>query len=77
MDMRTQSDEVIALGAKLVVGVPLIRNNKELAPSGNLYLVKTSGLAGGLASRHNIGSGKDYELRYYSLIELNNLFGEV
>jgi hypothetical protein len=63
---------VLVRNAKLAIYTPLFRNNREFAPSGNLYVTKNNNNPDTTAGRWNLGSfSKDFSLVYFTAEEIS------
>lgn len=61
---------VIQKNAKLIPNTPLITRNKEIAPSGQIYLIRTGENLPAI-TKDSIGPDKEYILRYFTRAELD------
>ena len=73
MDIEDVDGIVYSKNAKLVPGMPIIRQNREFGPDGNIYVYLNTLITTALPSRYNIGPNKDFSLIYFTNKELENV----
>lgn len=70
LTITTSNGTVIQKNAKLLPNEPLITRNRELAPSGQIYLIRTGENLPEI-TKDSIGPDKEYNLIYFTRAELD------
>lgn len=70
LDIQSSDGTYLSKANKLVMNKPLITMNRELGPSGQIYVLPTSDFSTATPTRNNIGIDKEYWLVYYTAEEL-------
>lgn len=72
LTITTFNGTVIQNNIKLIPNAPLITHNKDLAPSGNIFLIRKGDNLPDI-TKDSIGPDKEYVLRYYTKAELDSV----
>ena len=70
IDIEDVEGNVFTKNSKLVPGMPIIRQNIDKGPDGNIYVYKNVSVTTEIPSRYNIGPNKDFSLVYFTNEEL-------
>jgi len=70
LDIVTSSGEVIVLGRKLVLYMPVVVRNLSLMPLGNITVLRKGSSKATEITRDNLSVDSDYNLVYYNLEDI-------
>ena len=70
LDILTSSGEVIVLGRKLELYMPVVTRNLSLMPSGNITVLRVGSSKATEITRDNLYADGDYNLVYYTLEDI-------